>query len=249
MEFIVYGVEFQNKKGEFCERYETPFYFFSHFRTDYRVDIGGKLVAGKAGDMLINKPGDIIYHGAINDSEGFCNDWLYADGGDLATLLEKYPLPIGSPFHINGHYLASAIEKIHKEKSFAYEGAADKCDLIMTGAIIDIYREYVREDVDKLEYARGEIMRDFKREWLLSDMAKLSSYSQSRFCALYKEKYGISPISDLINCRIENAKLLLKYGNMSISEVAEAVGFSSIYYFSRAFKTSEGISPSEYKNR
>ena len=250
MEFVVYGVDFANKSGEFCIRYVTPFYFFSHFRTDYRVEIDGKLVYGRAGDMLIHKPSDTVYHGAATESEGFRNDWLYADGNEFADILSRYPLPIGKPFHIDGLYLANAIEKIHKEKSYNKIGSDEKCELIIKNAIIDIYREYENggsSAVEKLEYARGEMLRDYKRDWTLEDLARLSGYSKSRFSALYREKYGISPINELIACRIENAKLLLSYGNMQIGEVAEAVGFSSIYYFSKCFKKVTGISPSEYK--
>ncbi len=251
MEFIAYGVDFKNKNGEFCTKIKTRFYFFSYFRNDYRVEVDGKLVSGKGGDMIINKPGDTVYHGAATDNgEGFRNDWLYANGNEFAEILEKYPLPIGVPFHIDGLYLATAIEKIHKEKSYNRIGADDKCELILTNALIDIYREYLNgqaSSADKLEYTRGEMLRDYKREWNITDLAKLSGYSQSRFCALYKEKYGTSPINDLISCRIENAKLLLRYGSMQVSEVAFAVGFSSIYYFSKCFKAREGISPSEYK--
>ena len=77
-------------------------------------------------------------------------------------------------------------------------------------------------------------------------MARLSGYSNSRFSALYRERYGISPTADLISFRIEEAKLLLLYGTHSVSEVAEAVGFSSLYYFSRYFKEKVGMSPTEY---
>ena len=250
MDFKVYGIDFANKKGEFCPRYITACYFLSHFRTDYRVEIDGKLVLGKSGDMLINKPGDLVYHGAINDEEGFRNDWLYLYGDEFTEILDRYPLPIGVPFHIDGLHLASAIEKIHKEKSYNRAGADEKCELIFKSAIIDIYRAYVKGQTsseDKLEYVKGEMLRDYKKEWTLDELAKMSGYSKSRFLALYKEKYRVSPINDLINCRIENAKLLLSYGNMQISEVAYTVGFSSIYYFSRYFKKITGISPRDFK--
>jgi AraC-like DNA-binding protein len=36
---------------------------------------------------------------------------------------------------------------------------------------------------------------------------------------------------------------------MPINEVADAVGFSSLYYFSRAFKKEIGVSPSEYREK
>ena len=90
-------------------------------------------------------------------------------------------------------------------------------------------------------------MHDYKRKWTLEEMAGLCGYSQSRFSSIYKETYGISPIEDLIRERIKSAGRLLRYSNMPISEVADAVGFTSLYYFSRAFKKETGVSPTEYR--
>ena len=47
--------------------------------------------------------------------------------------------------------------------------------------------------------------------------------------------------------KMEHAKLLLKYSSLSVSDVAEAVGYSSIYYFSKYFKNHYNVSPTEYK--
>ncbi|MBR0326200.1 MAG: helix-turn-helix transcriptional regulator, partial [Clostridia bacterium] len=47
-------------------------------------------------------------------------------------------------------------------------------------------------------------------------------------------------------CRIETAKNLLLSGNLSVSEVGDAVGFSSVYSFSRAFKKHAGLSPTDF---
>ena len=253
MDFIVYGIDFKHTKGEFCTRQILPFYFVSYFRTDYVIEIDGKLVDGVAGDMYISRPGDLVYHGPREDSQnGFTNDWLYISGDDFGELLEKIPLPVGKPFHIGGaFYLAGAIEKIHREKAFKDVGYREMCATVMSEAIIKIYRDYkknIKLSVSaRLAYVRGELMKDYKRSWSLADIAKLSGYSESRLSALYKKEYGISPINDLLNRRIKEAKLLILYGNMSLSEIAEATGFSSIYYFSKHFKKKEGISPREYK--
>jgi hypothetical protein len=58
---------------------------------------------------------------------------------------------------------------------------------------------------------------------------------------IYKEIFGVSPIDDLLKYRIECAELLLQYGGYSVSEIAEQVGFSSLYYFSRQFKKLQAI--------
>ena len=253
MNFLIYGLDFKHKQGEFCSRTVSKLFFVSCFRTDFLTEIDGRLVRGHAGDVLIARPGDVIYHGPTPEMEhGFSNDWINIEGDDFSALLDAYPLPINRPFHTAAINLVStAIERIHRERSFSLDGYAQKCDMIMTDMVIELWREYKSGERltphDKLERARGEIMRDFKRDWSLDVMADLAGYSPSRFSALYKSTYGRSPVDDLINTRLENAKLLLLYSNMTVNDIAEAVGFSSIYYFSKHFKKKEGLSPLAFK--
>ena len=49
--------------------------------------------------------------------------------------------------------------------------------------------------------------------------------------------------------RISNAKLIMSSENISVSQVAERVGFLDASYFSRCFKRIAGISPTEYQKR
>lgn len=255
MDIILYGIDYPHKRGEFCIKRTIPHYFLSHFRTDYVAELDGKTIRGKAGDYMILEPGRLIYHGPIPDTtQGFRNDWLYVSGKDLESILARYPLPLNRPFRLDSSfYLTAAIERIHKEKSFSLSGFAEKCDLIMKEMLIDMYRAFERSEFgtakDKLELARGEIMKEYAKPWTVEQMAALTGYSPSRFAALYKAQYGISPISDLINRRLEQAKLLMLYENIPQTEIAATVGFSSIYYFSKYFKKKEGLSPTEYKKQ
>ena len=253
MEVLAYGVEFKNRKGEFCTRSQYGYYFVSHFRTDYMLDVGGSLVRGRAGDIYIATPGIEVYHGPTPEmQDGFVNDWMYVDGEDLGALLERYPLPIGVPFRIDDpFFLTSVTERISRELSYCEVGYEDKCDLLLSDMVIELYRSYKRNcgigREARLDRVRGELMKNYMKEWTLSDIAKLSGYSESRLSSLYKGAFGTSPINDLIDRRIEQAKLLLLYGNLSVNEIAEAVGFSSIFYFSKQFKKREGMSPTEFK--
>lgn len=255
MNFLIYGTDFSHKKGEFCKRTTFPHYFISCFLTDYIVETEGKLVRGAAGDYIIIEPGQIVYHGSIPDArDGFKNDWMYVGGEDLKELLNRYPLPKGVPFRVSHTAtLRNAIEKIHAEKTLADIGSDEKCALIMSNAIIDLYRDFKKNahlsPRDKIKRLRAEVMSNYKNSWTLTEMAALCGYSESRFSSLYKTIYSVSPITDLINKRIEQAKLLMLYGNMSISEIAESVGFCSLYYFSKCFKKKEGLSPSAYKEK
>jgi transcriptional regulator GlxA family with amidase domain len=85
-----------------------------------------------------------------------------------------------------------------------------------------------------------------ERQWTLEELAKLYGYSTSRFSALYTEIFGISPINDILENRLNTAKRLLALKTYSVGQIAELCGFSSIHYFSKFFKSHTGKSPSEY---
>ncbi|NOY10392.1 MAG: helix-turn-helix transcriptional regulator, partial [Spirochaetes bacterium] len=53
----------------------------------------------------------------------------------------------------------------------------------------------------------------------------------------------------LTDVRLQKAKELLLYSDMSITSIAYEVGYQDSNYFSSLFKKVEGITPSEYKNK
>ena len=79
---------------------------------------------------------------------------------------------------------------------------------------------------------------------LLAEKANVNKYYLSH---IYKEAYGISPISYMIVCRIQEGKRLLADTDLSLSQISSILGFSSPSYFSQSFRKAEGISPVEYR--
>lgn len=72
---------------------------------------------------------------------------------------------------------------------------------------------------------------------------------------LFAKETGLTPHGYLMNRRIARVKQIMdsgvanRYSNYSVSQIAEAGGFSDPLYFSRVFKKYCGMSPSEYLNR
>lgn len=65
---------------------------------------------------------------------------------------------------------------------------------------------------------------------------------------VFKKCYQVSPVEYLTSCRMCKAKeLLLSKEQYKIKDVAELCGYANQYYFSRMFKSIEGISPMEYR--
>lgn len=100
---------------------------------------------------------------------------------------------------------------------------------------------------DKVNRAVRYMAEHYREKLTLEILAKEVSLSPSYFSAVFREATGKSPIDYLIHLRIFKAKQLLSDG-MRVTHVAEAVGFSDIYYFSNMFRRLEGMPPSQYRS-
>ncbi len=89
--------------------------------------------------------------------------------------------------------------------------------------------------------------RHYQEDLSLSSVAERFSLSPGYFSTIFKKKAGHNFVHYLTGVRIREAKRLLLETQMTISEVALAVGYSSASFFIRSFKKTEGISPSEYR--
>lgn len=99
-----------------------------------------------------------------------------------------------------------------------------------------------------LKKALNIIETNYNISDLSNDMiAKEIRISTVYFRKLFKKYYGKSPMKYLGETRIQQAMFLLKEQILNMQEISYAVGFTSLYSFSRAFKTSTGYSPSQYK--
>jgi len=91
---------------------------------------------------------------------------------------------------------------------------------------------------------RENIDQNISIQQLASDL----KIDYSLFRKMFKVYTGISPGQYHLSLRIRQAKDLLINTDLSIKEISYRLGFESIYYFSRVFKSKTGINPTEYKN-
>lgn len=89
--------------------------------------------------------------------------------------------------------------------------------------------------------------KHYMQELTLAAASRQAGLSASHFSALFKQHTGDSYVNYINRLRIDKAKQLLLEPDLKIYQVAEMVGFSSIPYFTRLFKTVAGMSPNEYR--
>jgi AraC-like DNA-binding protein len=89
---------------------------------------------------------------------------------------------------------------------------------------------------DKVELSLSELASEFK----------ISKYHLTR---LFKKAFAVTPIHYHRQARIQKVKVLIQFTELSLTEIAETHGFSSLHVFSRAFRDIEGVAPSFYRRR
>lgn len=81
----------------------------------------------------------------------------------------------------------------------------------------------------------------------VSDIAESFGYSRSYFGYIFKKMHGITANRYIQQLRLARAAELLCSTRLSVSAVAEAVGFDDANYFSTVFKNSYGMPPRQYR--
>lgn len=75
----------------------------------------------------------------------------------------------------------------------------------------------------------------------------LFGHNEKYLSTLFKAEFGISPSKYIGELRLNMAKNLMESNpDILLKDVADMVGFTDAFYFSRVFKTHEGISPSAF---
>lgn len=81
----------------------------------------------------------------------------------------------------------------------------------------------------------------------LSVLAEEFHLSAQYISQLFKNEIGVNFPTYLTHIRIENAKKLLLATSLSIAEVSEQSGYGDYRVFTKVFKKSEGVTPSQYR--
>ncbi len=238
---------FENESG-------SEYWLLMCFHTPFVYYNPKKLVKGKTGDCLLHPPKTYLYHGSTEEmNTGHQNDWVYFKGSDAKNLVQELQLPLNQHFSVNNvGVLTPFIQSLYHEQLYHDIGYERKISITLYDMLITLKRavaspnQLFREQHEILKKVRNEILQDLSYTWRIEEIAQLSGYSVSRFSALYRQCFGISPLADLMQSRILKAKNLLLYNKDTISEIADKCGFASIHYFSRAFKVATGYPPSQF---
>ncbi|GGD06174.1 AraC family transcriptional regulator [Hyunsoonleella pacifica] len=91
-------------------------------------------------------------------------------------------------------------------------------------------------------------INNYEKEVSLKTIAEVANMTKNAFCKYFKKRTNKTYFQFLNELRIENScKHLHKNKDISITEIAEKVGFNNISNFNRQFKAIKKMSPSEFR--
>ncbi|MDI6908385.1 helix-turn-helix transcriptional regulator [Nocardioides sp.] len=102
-------------------------------------------------------------------------------------------------------------------------------------------------DLARLRRVRDRIDREYAQPLDVEALARGAHLSAGHLSRQFRLAYGESPYGYLMTRRIERAMMLLRRGDLSVTEVCFAVGCSSLGTFSTRFTELVGMPPSVYR--
>lgn len=117
------------------------------------------------------------------------------------------------------------------------DGAGARAPLPTPGALgrrLDVVRDYVEDHL--------------ARPLQLAELAALAGVGVRRFGAIFQAETGCSPQVYVLRRRVERAKMLLRDSELSLAQIARAVGFTGAAQLARVFCQHAGVPPGTYRS-
>ncbi len=130
-------------------------------------------------------------------------------------------------------------------------------DLRMSGILTDIMikctlasmRSEVRAVPQLIQDAQSYLAEHYNEENSLDMLSRKFNINKHHFIRQFKLYTGMTPHEFIISTRIHEAKQLLRFTEMTVSEVALKVGIEHVGHFINLFKRVEGMTPGAYHRR
>ena len=142
---------------------------------------------------------------------------------------------------------ATVVENYTKSSSDAHMRVQGAMQLLLSDFFADPFID--RRSLLRFEGVLQYIRAHYKERITLDQLASLMNISTMYFSNAFKTAFHISPKQYILNMRLTESQRLLLQTELSVKEVAYAVGFENENYFSEFFAAKMGISALKFRNR
>ncbi|GII92834.1 helix-turn-helix domain-containing protein [Sinosporangium siamense] len=104
----------------------------------------------------------------------------------------------------------------------------------------EVIEQAIRRAINRMYENIGE-------QLTIDDMARTAMFSKFHFSRVFRQVTGVSPGRFLSAVRLQEAKRLLLSTSLSVADISNRVGYTSVGTFSTRFKSSVGVAPTQYR--
>ncbi|PIF34291.1 AraC-like DNA-binding protein [Flavobacterium sp. 9] len=101
-------------------------------------------------------------------------------------------------------------------------------------------------DVEKIYKVKQQMLENLSIPPVIQDLAISANMSPTKLKNLFKQIFGNSIFNYYQEFRMKEAAILLKQGDLSVSDVGYKLGFTNLSHFSKVFAAHIGIKPKQY---
>lgn len=189
------------------------------------------------------------------DNEEFINDWFVftPEYGDT-DFFEALQVPFDTPVTVDDiNLFSSLVQNMTYEKYSHNPFSEDTINCYMKIFFLKLVealsakKNSPHEVNFKMNMVYSKIHSFPFMNFSVDELAKEATISSHYFQHIYKKMFGISPMNDIINERVEYAKRILVQSDTPINKVSEMSGYENEEHFMRQFKKKTGVTPGEYR--
>ena len=206
------------------------------------------------GDLFLAKPNQLITY-AADETDPWEYYWVGFNGACANKLVQQTPFSDAHPVHHckDPQTVREALYNIYLSR-----GPEPQCEALMTGYLYIFMAHLMKEAREAMpnvgssssQYVLAAIKYiqfNYSHDISVDDIAKAVGVSRSHLFRSFESVLGQSPKEYLTDFRMKQACYLLEHSSLSITAIANSLGFDNSLYFSKTFHKQKQMSPKEYR--
>ena len=208
----------------------------------------------KQGDLFLIPP-NVPFIQRVNPSNPYNYYYIAFYGNNSAFLLDKCGLNADTPvLHLNSEEIENKFKSIFEfcsQNSFSSVCKASVCLHDIISSLVDLNFENKKvtnaSRYQLVNQAKLYIENNYSEDISITELCKSLYTNRTSFAKLFKKVNGLTLTDYITNYRIDKAMYFLLNTELSITAIAEQVGFKDYSIFYRRFKAKIGYPPYIYR--
>lgn len=249
---------FSHAEGHFADRSEEIIneYIFIYCTAGRGwVNIANTHWTIQSGELIFI-PANMPHQYGASDDDAWTIYWFHFSGSEATAYQALFGVTAQEPVVWLGEHFT--IVRLFQQLLRLCSQGYSRHLLIRQGALIRqilsdtaMHTAYIstkeRElDVERIIHFMQSVLTE---RHTVADFAAQANLSVSHFSRLFQQKTGYPPMDYFIRLKMQRACEYLSLTDYTINIIAQHLGYTDVYYFSRIFKKIIGIAPSHYRQK